>query len=97
MLDSACQHFPNIPRNAVKLQTDQLDICNGHYVDITAEIWHDVVHLLTVVEVTRGEMISPVNVPWDFSFLLDNRLPAPSQVNNTDSSYAPSFYKCFEY
>ncbi|KAG1749578.1 hypothetical protein EDD22DRAFT_263502 [Suillus occidentalis] len=86
MLDSACEHFPNIPRNAIKLQTDQLDICNGHYVDITPEIWRDIVYLLTVVEVTRGEVISPVNVPWAFSILPDYQLPAPSQVKNKDSS-----------
>jgi hypothetical protein len=91
MLDSACKHFPNIPRNVVTLQTNQLDICDGHFVDITAEIWDDVIDLLTVVEVTRAEMKSPI--PWPF--LLPDNQPALSQVNNKISSYAPPFYKYF--
>ncbi|KAG1838518.1 hypothetical protein DFJ58DRAFT_124665 [Suillus subalutaceus] len=70
MIDSARKHFPSIPKDVVALQTNQLDACNGHYVDITAEIWDDGIDLLNVVEVTRrAEMTS-----------------APSQVNEQDSS-----------
>ncbi|KAG2036991.1 hypothetical protein BDR03DRAFT_958227, partial [Suillus americanus] len=49
MLDTACQHFPSIPRYMVKLQTNRLDVCEGQYVDITADIWDDVIDLLNVV------------------------------------------------
>ncbi|KAG2079206.1 hypothetical protein BDR04DRAFT_1226288 [Suillus decipiens] len=31
MLDSAYRHFPSIPRGAVTLQTNHLDVCGGHY------------------------------------------------------------------
>jgi hypothetical protein len=51
MLDSVCKYFSRISRQAVKLQTNKLDICDGHNVDITAEAWNDVVNVLTVVEV----------------------------------------------
>ncbi|KAG1838522.1 hypothetical protein DFJ58DRAFT_749242 [Suillus subalutaceus] len=70
MFGSACKHFRSIPKDVVTLQTNQLDACNGHYVDITAEIWDDVIDLLNVIEVTRrAEMTS-----------------ALSQVNEQDSS-----------
>ncbi|KAG2045303.1 hypothetical protein BDR03DRAFT_32712 [Suillus americanus] len=67
MLDSACQHFPSIPRDVdvVTLQTNQLDVSGGYYADITAEIWDTVIHLLNVVEVTqREEMTFPVPLPF---------------------------------
>ncbi|KAG2079242.1 hypothetical protein BDR04DRAFT_1063848 [Suillus decipiens] len=51
MLNSVCKHFPSIPRDVVTLQTNQLDICDGHYVDITAEIWDDIIDSLHIVEV----------------------------------------------
>ncbi|KAG2037001.1 hypothetical protein BDR03DRAFT_399966 [Suillus americanus] len=53
MLNTASKHFPSIPRHVVTLQTNELDVCEGHYVDITAEIWTDVIDLLDVVEVTE--------------------------------------------
>ncbi|KAG1769324.1 hypothetical protein EDD22DRAFT_817525 [Suillus occidentalis] len=83
MLDAAFKHFPSIPRNMITLQTNQIDICDGHYVDITAEIWDDIIDSLTVVEVTRAtaEMTLP---PWAFS--LPDYQPALSQVNSKDSS-----------
>ncbi|KAG2038512.1 hypothetical protein BDR03DRAFT_954278 [Suillus americanus] len=70
MLDSAYRHFPSIPKDVVKLQTNQLDACNGHYVDITAEIWDDVIDLLNVIEVTRPTEMTP----------------ATTQLNEQDSS-----------
>ncbi|KAG2067784.1 hypothetical protein BDR04DRAFT_1144194 [Suillus decipiens] len=88
MVNSVCKHFPSILRDAVTLQTNQLDICDGHYVDITAEIWDDVIDLLHVVEVTRcEEMTSPVPLPLDARAVSspDHR-SAPSQVNKQDSS-----------
>ncbi|KAG1771170.1 hypothetical protein EV702DRAFT_1202059 [Suillus placidus] len=88
MLDSACKHFPNIPRDLVTLQTNQLDVCGGYYVDITAEIWDDVVDLLNVVEVTRAETL-PVPLPldaWAISFPGNQLQSAPGQVNRQDSS-----------
>ncbi|KAG2358955.1 hypothetical protein BDR07DRAFT_1379016 [Suillus spraguei] len=59
MLDSVCKCFPSILRDEVTLQTNRLNICDGHYVDITAEIWDDVIDLLHVVEVTRYIDIFP--------------------------------------
>lgn len=56
MLDNACKHFPTIPRDLMAFQTNQLDICEGHYVDITAETWDKVIDLLSSVEVTRSEL-----------------------------------------
>jgi hypothetical protein len=56
MLDSACKHFPTIPKDLMAFQTNQLDICEGHYVDITAETWDKVIDLLSSVEVTRLEV-----------------------------------------
>ncbi|KAG2066539.1 hypothetical protein BDR04DRAFT_1129959 [Suillus decipiens] len=50
MLDSAYCHFPSIPRDVITLQTNQLDVCDGYYVDITAETWGDVMDLFNVVE-----------------------------------------------
>ncbi|KAG2746392.1 hypothetical protein P692DRAFT_201867792 [Suillus brevipes Sb2] len=87
VLDAVCKHFPGIPRDVITLQTNQLDVCDGHYVDITPEIWDDVVDFLNVVEVTRAETTLPIPVPldaWAISFS-GNQL-APSQVNRLDSS-----------
>jgi hypothetical protein len=90
VLDSVCKHFPSIPRDMITLQTNQLDVCDGYYVDITAEIWNDIVDSLNVVEVTRAETTLPVPLPvdkldaWAVSFPA-NQL-APSQVNKLDSS-----------
>ncbi|KAG1851705.1 hypothetical protein F4604DRAFT_1306484 [Suillus subluteus] len=56
MLNAASKHFPSIASDMVRLQTNELDVCEGHYVDITAEIWADVIDLLDVVEVTKREV-----------------------------------------
>jgi hypothetical protein len=90
MLDIICKCFPCIPRDVVALQTNELDVCGGHYVDITAEIWDDVIDLLNVVEVTQrvdSEMASPVLLPLDSRALSspDNQ-SAPGEVNEQDSS-----------
>jgi hypothetical protein len=81
------------------LQTNQLGVCDGHYVDIMPEIWDDVVDFLNVVEVTRAETTLPIPGPldaWAISFS-GNQL-APSQVNRLDSSNAPrKLFKCFQY
>lgn len=64
MLDSAYCHFPSISRDVITLQTNQLDVCDGYYVDITAETWGDVMDLFNVVEVTRrGKMTLPDPLP----------------------------------
>ncbi|KAG2152605.1 uncharacterized protein EDB93DRAFT_254693 [Suillus bovinus] len=84
VLDSACKHFPSISRDEVTFQTNQLDVCDGHYVDITAEIWDDAVDLLNIVEVTRrAESISSVPLP---NISLPNNQPGPSQFNEQYSS-----------
>ncbi|KAG1870553.1 hypothetical protein C8R48DRAFT_86922 [Suillus tomentosus] len=101
MLDTTSKYFPGIPRYLITLQTNQLNICGGYYVEITAEIWEDVVDLLNVVEVTRAEITlpippSPLYAQWPFPSL-DNQ-PAPNQVNRQNSSYAPQkFYKYLQY
>lgn len=89
MLDAVCKHFPGIPRDLITLQTNQLDVCEGHYVDIMPEIWADVVDFLNIVEVTRAETTLPVPPldTWAISFP-GNQL-APSQVFGLGSSYAP--------
>ncbi|KAG1893678.1 uncharacterized protein F5891DRAFT_1153021 [Suillus fuscotomentosus] len=79
------------------LQTNRPNVCDGHYADITAEIWTDIIDLLHVVEVTRRvEMASPAPLPFYYraiSKLPDNQ-SAPSEVYYQDSSYAPQiFYK----
>ncbi|KAG1812600.1 uncharacterized protein BJ212DRAFT_1483207 [Suillus subaureus] len=87
MLDSACKHFPSIPRDVVTLQTNQLDVCDGHFVDITAETWDEIIDLVTFVEVTRAEMALPVPLPLDtWAISLPDNRPAPSQVNNRNNS-----------
>ncbi|KAG1749580.1 hypothetical protein EDD22DRAFT_972782 [Suillus occidentalis] len=60
MLDSVCKNFPDIPKDGVTLQTDKLNICYGHFVDIAAEAWADVVDLLTVVEVVNQKEVGRV-------------------------------------
>jgi len=100
MLDGACKHFPTIPRDAVTFQTNQLDICEGHYVDITAESWDKVIDLLTSVEVTRTEIPLPapllpsnaeaISLPGNQS-----AGPAPHPEDNKhDTLYEPPIYKC---
>lgn len=100
MLDTACKYFPGIPRDLITLQTNQLDICGGYYVDITAEIWEDVVDLLNVVEVTRAQITLPIPPPLYTQWPVpspDNQ-SAPNQVHRQNSSYAPrKFYKYLQY
>ncbi|KAG1771049.1 hypothetical protein EV702DRAFT_1202083 [Suillus placidus] len=71
------------------IHTNQLDVCKGHYVDVTAEIWDDVIDLLTVVNVTRrAEMTLPDPLPLDAQAisLPDNQSAPPSQINRQDRS-----------
>jgi len=86
MLDTACMYFPSIPRHVVTLQTNELDVCEGHFVDITAEIWDDVIALLNVLQVARRtEATSPVPLPLDArapSLPASDNQSAPSQVVN---------------
>ncbi|KAG2113732.1 uncharacterized protein F5147DRAFT_650164 [Suillus discolor] len=83
ILDTTCKHFPGIPRDLIALQTNQLDVCGGYYVDITAEIWEDVVDLLNVVEVTRAQITLPVPPPLYAIPSPDNQ-PAPNQVHSSN-------------
>jgi hypothetical protein len=86
MLDTACMYFPSIPRHVVTLQTNELDVCEGHFVDITAEIWDDVIALLNVLQVARRtEITSPIPLPLDAgvpSLPASDNQSAPSQVVN---------------
>jgi hypothetical protein len=84
MLDHAHELFPWFPRDVITLRTNQLDTCEGCYVDITPEIWDKVIEWLETVEVTRRT--------------LPDGQPAPSQVDIQDSSYAlQKFYSYFQY
>ncbi|KAG2113793.1 uncharacterized protein F5147DRAFT_787794 [Suillus discolor] len=83
MLDTACKYFPGIPSDLITLQTNQLDICYGYYVDITAEIWEDVVDLLNVVEVTRAQITLPIPPP------LYTQWPVPSPDNQSAPNQVP--------
>ncbi|KAG1894233.1 uncharacterized protein F5891DRAFT_732066 [Suillus fuscotomentosus] len=88
MFNSACKTFPSISRDILTFQTNQLDVCDGHYVEITAEVWSDIVDLLHVVEVTqRVKMTLPVPLPLDNRAIsLPDNQSAPGQVNEQDSS-----------
>ncbi|KAG2747172.1 hypothetical protein P692DRAFT_201791378, partial [Suillus brevipes Sb2] len=72
MLDHAHELFPWFPRDVITLRTNQLDTCEGCYVDITPEIWDKVIEWLQTVEVT-----------WR---TLPDGQPAPNQVDIQDSS-----------
>ncbi|KAG2136981.1 uncharacterized protein EDB93DRAFT_1253836 [Suillus bovinus] len=80
MLDSVCRHFPHIRRDKVALETNQLDICDGHYVHITAEVWNDVIEFLHLVEVTGG-----VDTTLQDPRLFDGGQSSPSQFGELDS------------
>ncbi|KAG1786895.1 uncharacterized protein HD556DRAFT_1412055 [Suillus plorans] len=88
MFNSACRTFPSISRDILTFQTNQLDVCDGHYVEITAEVWSDIIDLLHVVEVTRRvKMTLPVPLPLDDQAIqLPDNQSAPGQVNEQDSS-----------
>ncbi|KAG2116999.1 uncharacterized protein F5147DRAFT_811009 [Suillus discolor] len=88
MFNSACRNFPSISRDILTFQTNRLDVCDGHYVEITAEVWDDIVDLLHVVEVTRRvEMTLPVPLPLDdLAISLPDNQSTPGQVNEQDSS-----------
>ncbi|KIK34865.1 hypothetical protein CY34DRAFT_812610 [Suillus luteus UH-Slu-Lm8-n1] len=84
MLDHAYECFPCFPRDVITLRTNQLDTCDGHYVDITPEIWDKVIDSLETAQVT-----------WR---TLPDGQPAPSQVDIQDSSNAlHKFCKYFQY
>ncbi|KAG1803374.1 hypothetical protein EV424DRAFT_1544890 [Suillus variegatus] len=88
MFASACRVFPSISRDILTFQTNQLDVCDGHYVEITAEVWSDIVDLLHVVEVTqRVKMSLPVPLPLDdWAISLPDNQSASGQVDDQDSS-----------
>ncbi|KIK37902.1 hypothetical protein CY34DRAFT_809872 [Suillus luteus UH-Slu-Lm8-n1] len=89
MLDNACKHFPTIPRDAMAFQTNKLDICEGHYVEITAETWDKVVDLLSSIEVTRSEL--PLRNPFPPSPPRPSN--AASGANSLPINYHPHFPK----
>lgn len=82
MLDAACELFPDIPRDTITLQTNELDFCNGHYVNITAETWDHVIDLITLIKVKEV----PLRLCGQATSFLDNQLVP--QVSGHDSSYA---------
>ncbi|KAG1730665.1 uncharacterized protein EDB91DRAFT_1307537 [Suillus paluster] len=86
MIDTARKCFPRIPRDAVTLQTNQLDVCEGHYADITTETWEDVIDSITLIEVIRAEIPSPDPLPLSAQAIsLPGDGLAP-EVNGHDSS-----------
>lgn len=49
----AHRHFPSIPFDAVALQTDELEICQGERVYVTAEAWDE-----AIFHVSRFHVVS---------------------------------------
>ncbi|KAG2128624.1 uncharacterized protein EDB93DRAFT_1184327 [Suillus bovinus] len=81
MLDTACKYFPGIPKDMITLQTNQLDVCGGCYVDITPEVWDDVVDLLNVIEITRAtEATLPFSSPLQWTIPPPYNQSAPGPV-----------------
>lgn len=73
-IDAACRYFPGISKDAVKLQTQELDVCGGHLADITVESWPLVINLINLIEVTQSA--SPVTPPVTYQ-------PIPSTLRRT--------------
>jgi len=48
------RHFPTVPRRAVRLKTDQLDICNGEMAEITPESWEEVIGIISLIIVAES-------------------------------------------
>ncbi|KAH7925419.1 hypothetical protein BV22DRAFT_432297 [Leucogyrophana mollusca] len=46
-VQAVCKHFPRVPKDSVVLQTDKLDVCEGHAVDIDPELWEEISELIS--------------------------------------------------
>ncbi|KAH7913493.1 hypothetical protein BJ138DRAFT_625857 [Hygrophoropsis aurantiaca] len=66
-LQAVRQHFRNIPEDSVVLQTDQLDVCEGHAVDIDPGLWPEISLLISTAIVTnttaRADALSVAQPP----------------------------------
>jgi len=49
-----CHHFPSIPRRRIRLETSELDICDGYPTEISEEIWEGVIADLKAVDVVES-------------------------------------------
>lgn len=58
-LKTVAKHFPNL-RGDIVLQTDELEICAGELVEITAEAWSEVSPGLTTLQVIKSVPSEPV-------------------------------------
>ncbi|KAJ7092302.1 hypothetical protein B0H15DRAFT_833419 [Mycena belliarum] len=62
-MDAVQVHFPQTGHNTSKLQTDQLEICDGEMTDITPESWETVIELVSSVFVARAhECHAPTSI-----------------------------------
>jgi hypothetical protein len=52
-IDAAYKHFPCLTRDSVVLKTRDLEVCDGHYVNITDESWAAATDVITSVEITE--------------------------------------------
>jgi len=53
-VDAACSTFPGVSRDAVTLNTSELDICQGHLVEITPASFDHIIDLLSLIEVIEA-------------------------------------------
>jgi hypothetical protein len=64
-IDAACKEFQALSKERVILQTNELDICAGQYVNVTDETWNEVVdsvNSLLVVELPQNDMAPPQDI-----------------------------------
>ncbi|KAH7904599.1 hypothetical protein BJ138DRAFT_1166267 [Hygrophoropsis aurantiaca] len=62
-LQAVRKHFRNIPEDSVALQIDQLDVCEGHAVDIEPELWPEISGLISSAFVKDTTCDDVLNVP----------------------------------
>ena len=54
-VDTATRHFPHISKDSLKFQTNELEICDGEYVDISPETWGDVIDLIASISIPEAK------------------------------------------
>lgn len=51
----ACKHIHNLESSIISIQTKDLDICNGYFVEITPDSWSDAIDSLDFIEIFEAE------------------------------------------
>ena len=52
-VDFARRHFPQVAKDRILFKTNELDICDGHYVVISPESWDIVADSIVLIEVSE--------------------------------------------